>query len=152
LGGNFNVRYFTNSYTLFSGNTVQETGLKLGIAPYISYDAYKGTENRLILYGLANVNFFNQLNVLQKNGSLEEQRNYRAFNLAPRIGAQYHRKSILPDLDFIMGTSLELEPATTFRSQSAANQSNWWRDWGSDKFRTRTTFALAGYLGIQSAY
>lgn len=152
LGVNLNFRTFTNSYILFNGNTVKETGMKFGVGPQVSYDAFKGVKNRINLYGVFNLNLFNQLNVAQQNNSIEEQRNYRAISLAPRIGIQYHRKQILQDIDFVLGTSLEMEPATTFRSKTAANQEDWWVSRGSDKFTTRTTFTLAGYLGVQSAY
>jgi hypothetical protein len=152
LGINLNLRTFTNSYTLYNGNTTKETGFKFGVGPHISYDAFKGVKNRLNLYGVVNVNLFNQLNVLQKNASIEEQRNYRAINISPRLGVQYHRKQVLEDIDFVLGTSMEMEPATTFRSNSAANQGDWWVNRGSDKFKSRTTFTLAGYLGVQSAY
>ena len=152
FGGTFSLRSFTNSYTLFSGITALEKGFKLGIGPYISYDAFKGEENRINLYGSINVNLFNQLNVSQKLNGIEEQRNYRGLSIAPRLGVQYHRKQVLEDVDFILGTFMEVEPATTFRSSSAANQDSWWVSRGSDKFKTRTTFTLGGYLGFQSAY
>lgn len=152
FGGTFNARTFTNSYTLFNGVDAEETGLKFGIGPFISYDAFKGEKNRISLYGNINVYLFNQLNVSQSMGSVEEQRNYRTISFAPKIGVQYHRKQILEDVDFVLGTSMEMEPATTFRSTSAANQEGWWRSGGSDKFKTRTTFTLAGYIGFQSAY
>lgn len=152
FGGTANIRTYTNSYTLFNGVEAQETGMKLGLGPYISFDAYKGTENRINLYGSINVNFFNQINVSQSSGSVEEQRNYRTISIAPRIGVQFHRKQVLEDVDFVLGTAMEIEPATTFRSTSAANQEDWWVSGGSDKFKTRTTFTLAGYIGFQSAY
>jgi len=152
FGGTFNLRTFTNTYTLFNGVSAKEQGIKLGIGPYITYDAYKGVENRLNLYGSINVNFFNQLNISQEKDGIEEQRNYRTITLSPRIGVQYHRKQILEDVDFVLGTSIEMEPATTFQSTSAANQETWWVSGGSDKFKTRTTFTLGGYLGFQSAY
>jgi hypothetical protein len=45
-----------------------------------------------------------------------------------------------------------MEPATTFRSNSAANRDDWWLSRGSDKFNVRTTFTLGGYVGFQTAY
>ena len=152
LGGTFNIRTFSNSYTLFNGNTSKEEGIKLGAGPYFSYDAFKGHKNRINIYGSINLNSFNQLNVSQKKADLEEQRNYRAMTISPRMGIQYQRKQILEDVDFILGTSMELEPATTFRTSSAANQETWWVSRGSDKFKTRTTFTLGGYIGFQTAY
>ncbi len=152
FGGTFNLRTFTNTYSLDTGVSAKEQGIKMGIGPYICYDAYKGLQNRINLYGSINVNLFNQLNIDQQNGSTEEQRNYRTISIAPRIGVQYHRKQVLEDVDFIIGTSMEVEPATTFRSSSAANQASWWVSRGNDKFKTRTTYSLGGYIGFQSAY
>ncbi len=152
LGGTISFRFFKNSYSLFNGVTSTEEGIKLGIGPYVAYDAYKGEKNRINIYGSINFNFFNQLNVSQKKNNIEEARNYRSLSFSPRIGLQYHRKHITENVDFVLGTSIEMEPATTFQSNSAANQEDWWRSRGNDKFRTRTTFALAGYLGFQTAY
>lgn len=152
FGGTFNLRTFSNSYSLYNGVNAKEQGIKLGIGPYITYDAYKGQENRINLYGSINVNFFNQLNVSQESEGIEEQRNYRTISLSPRIGVQYHRKQVFEDIDLVAGTSIEMEPATTFRSSSAANQDTWWVNRGSDKFKVRTTFTLGGYVGFQSAY
>lgn len=152
FGGTFNLRTFSNTYTLFSGISAKEQGMKLGVGPYISYDAYKGEINRINLYGSINVNLFNQLNIEQQKEGISEQRNYRTISLAPRIGVQYHRKQIIEDVDFVIGTSMEVEPATTFRTSSAANQETWWVSRGNDKFKARTTFTLGGYIGFQSAY
>lgn len=152
FGGSLNFRTFTNSYTLFNGVEAKEQGIRLGVGPYITYDAYKGNQNRLNLFGNINFNLFNQLNISQQKDGIEEQRNYRTITLSPKIGLQYHRKQILEDVDFVIATSLEMEPATTFRSNSASNREDWWVSGGSDKFKTRTTFTLGGYLGFQSAY
>lgn len=152
FGGTLNVRIFSNSYSFYDQREAKEQGLKIGIGPYITYDAFKGVKDRVNLYGSINVNLFNQLTITQNNGNLSDQRTYRAISIAPRLGVQYHRKQIFEDIDFVLGTAMEIEPATTFRSQNAASQVSWWRRGGSDKFKTRTTFSLAGYLGIQSAY
>ncbi len=152
FGFNLNFRTFSNSFTLTNGVMAKENGIKLGIGPYITYDAFKGTQNRINLYGGINVYPFNQLTISQEMGSVKDERSYRSLTFFPRIGVQYHRKQVLESIDFVLGTSMEMEPATTFRSTSAANQQGWWVDRGSDKFKTRTTFTLAGYLGFQAAY
>ena len=152
IGATLGMRKFSNSFYLFNNVEAQEEGFKMGVGPTASYDAYKGLKNRVNLYGTIQVLFFNQINISQTQGSLEEARNYRSLNLAPRLGLQYHRKSVLDEIDFVLGTSYEMEPATTYRSNSAANQGTWWRSRGSDKFRTRASFSLAGYIGFQTAY
>ena len=152
LGGTFSIKAFTNSYTLINGVEAKEQGIRLGIGPAFFYDAYKGPLNRLSLYGSINVNFFNQLNISQSKDGIQEQRNYRTLNFSPRLGFQYHRKQVLEDVDFVLGTAFEAEPATTFQSNSAANKGDWWLSRGGDKFKTRASFSLAGYIGFQAAY
>ena len=151
-GVTLNFRTYTNDYSLLNGINAKERGLRFGFGPYISYDAFKGTENRISLYGNVNLNLFNQINVYQQMDNVEEQRNYRTISFSPRIGVQYHRKQIFPEIDFVLGSSIEMEPAATYYSGTEANQYDWWVGGNNDKFKTRTTFTLSGYLGLQSAY
>jgi hypothetical protein len=137
---------------LFNGVETQERGIRLGVGPYLSYDAFKGVKNRINLFSTINVHLFNQVTITQKNNASLDQRDFRTITLSPKIGLQYHRKKILEDVDFVISTSFEMEPATTFRSNSAANQVDWWDGRGNDKFKTRATFALGGLIGLQSAY
>ena len=153
VGATFNLRYFSNNYSLVNGRQSEEKGLKLGIGPYLSYDAFKGEQNRINMFFSLNLYFFNQLFINQKdNAGLNDDRVFSAYTLVPRIGVQYHRKAVLEDIDFVIGTSMEVEPSTTYRANSAPTQRTWWRGGAPDKFNTRTTFALAGFIGFQSAY
>lgn len=151
-GVTFNFRHYSNSYQLFNEVFANEKGFRFGLGPFYSYDVYKATKNRISLYGNINVNLFNHLNISQEDGNLKEQRNYRATSFTPRIGAQYHRKKILPDVDFVIGTAMEMEPSTTFHSITPGGNPEWWNELGDDKFKTRTTFTVSGYIGFQSAY
>lgn len=151
-GLTFNFRTYSNQYNLMDGTFASERGLRFGFGPYLSYDAFKGTENRISLYANVNLNLFNQINVLQQRLEIEEQRNYRTVSFSPRIGVQYHRKQIFPEIDFVLGSSIEMEPAATYYTGTEANQYDWWVGGNTDKFKTRTTFSLSGYLGLQSAY
>jgi hypothetical protein len=131
----------------------EESGLKIGIGPYLSYDAFKGEKNRLNVFFSLNVYLFNQLFIHQKDQSgLKDDRVFSTYTAVPRIGFQYHRKSVFEEVDFVMGTSMEVEPPTTYRANSAPTQRSWWRGGAPDKFNTRATFTLAGFIGFQSAY
>lgn len=153
LGGTLGVRYFSNSYSLTNNRFAKENGLRLGLGPTMSYDTFKGEKDRVNLYGTIMINLFNQLTISQEDqNSNTDERIYRTISVSPRLGIQYHRKKILEDIDFIIGTALEIDTPSTYRSQNAASQIGWWRRGGNDKFNTRATFTLAGYLGIQSAY
>lgn len=152
IGGTMNIRAFGNSYTFADNRTSDEKAIKLGVGPTISYDAYKGEKNRINLSGSVIVNLFNQLTITQSNKTNTDERTYRGYSLSPRIHLQYHRKQILEDLDFILGTSMEMETATSFQAKNGGSQTAWWRELGDDKFSTRATFTLGAYIGIQSAY
>lgn len=152
IGGTLNVRSYENTFTFFDKRFAQEEGMKLGLGPTISYDAFKGEKNRINLSLTVMINLFDQLKVTQTSNTVSESRTYRAFSLAPRLNLQYHRKEIFPEIDFVLGTSMEAATPASYRAQDGAGQSSWWQHLGNDKFTTRTQFSLAGYLGIQSAY
>jgi hypothetical protein len=154
IGGGFNLKFWQNSYTFEDRRKSEEKGIKLGIGPTISYDAFKGEKNRINLSGTINVNIFDRLYVTQKSPVLEtfEKREYYAYSIAPKINLQYHRKGVMEDLDFILGTSIEMGSATTYHAKNAGKHPTWWQNTGDDKFTTRTTFTLGGYVGLQSAY
>jgi hypothetical protein len=152
LGGTLNFKYFKNSYLFFDNRTSTEQSIKLGVGPTISYDAFKGEKNRINLSGTISFNFFNRLYITQTLKDEKDARTYAAYSLAPRISIQYHRKKIINDLDFILGTMMEIETVSTFNAKNAGKQESWWKNLGNDKFMTRTVFALGGFLGIQTAY
>lgn len=161
IGGTLGFRYSTNNFT-FNENLVEEEtsdsrtseekSLKLGIGPTISYDAFKGEKNRINLSATILVNLIDRFYVTQSLDETVDKREYIAYSVAPRISVQYHRKGILDDLDFILGTALEMGAATNYQAKNAAKVPQWWQNSGDDKFTTRTTFTLGGYVGLQSAY
>jgi hypothetical protein len=154
-GATLGLRFLENSYLLSNLRTSEETMLKIGLGPYLNYDAYKGVKNRLALYGSLNFNLFNQLTISQSDSNrLRESRTYRSITIAPRLGTQYHRKNILEDLDLdlVLGTYLEFETPAHYRASSPARIPAWWREQVGDSFTTRPVFAVIFYLGFQTAY
>lgn len=151
-GGNFQVKYYENSFSFNDGFRAQEKATKLGLGPYLSYDAFKGVRHRLNLFGVVNFYLFNQLNVSQSTPSGSDTRNYRTFSLSPKFGLQYHRKQILKDVDFVIGTAVEYDPPSRFAAQDGAQLEALWQKPGTDIFTTRSTLNLSGFLGFQSAY
>lgn len=152
IGGTLGFRYSKNEFTFEDKRVSEETGLKLGIGPTISYDAFKGEKNRVNLSGTIMVNLIDRLYISQKLNSVQDNREYVAYSVAPRINIQYHRKDIYENLDFVLGTSMEMGAATNYRAKTAGSETSWWQNIGDDKFTTRTTFTLGGYVGLQSAY
>lgn len=152
LGGTLNVRSFKNTYSFHDRRFAEENGLRLGLGPTISYDAFKGEKNRVNLSATVILNFFDQLKITQSLDQKSDVRSYRALSLVPRLALQYHRKEIFPEIDFVLGTALEAATPATYRAQDGGSENTWWQHLGNDKFTTRSTFSLSGYLGIQSAY
>lgn len=152
LGGTLNLRSYKNTFTFHDKRYSEEAGIKFGLGPTISYDAFKGEKNRINLSLTVMVNLIDQLKVTQSSNLTTESRTYKAFSLAPRINLQYHRKEVLPEIDFVLGTSMEAATPASFRAQDGAGEASWWQHLGNDKFTTATQFSLSGYLGIQSSY
>lgn len=152
IGGTLGLKIFQNSYTFHDRRYSEEKSIKLGLGPTISYDAFKGEKNRVNLSGTIIFNFLDRMYVTQSLDNVSEERQYAAYSVAPRISLQYHRKQVLEDVDFVLGTMMEMTSATSYQAKNGAGQASWWRHLGDDKFTTRTTFALGGYVGIQSAY
>lgn len=152
IGGSINVRAFENSYSFVDRRFSTEQALRMGIGPTISYDAFKGTKNRVNLSGTILVNLVDRLSISQSLDQRKDSRLYTGYSVAPRLALQYHRKEIMDELDFVLGTSLEMATATTYRAQNGASEASWWKSLGNDSFTTRTTYNLGAYIGIQSAY
>jgi len=151
FGGVINVRSVSNSYLLFNNRRSEEKIFKIGIGPLISFDVYKGEENRINLFGQISIYAFNQLNIEQSEGPISDSRTYRALNFSPRLGAQYHRKKIINDIDFVISASVEMETPAKYSATNGAHQ-DWWANPGADSFTTRLTYDLGAYIGLQEAY
>lgn len=154
IGGTLSFRSFSNTYSFEDRRFSEETVYRFGLGPTISYDAFKGEKNRLNLSGTIILNLLDRFVISQRLDDLVDDRIYTGYSLSPRINLQYHRKKILPetDLDFVVGTSLEVSLATRYRAINGGGQEGWWQALGNDQFTTDTTFNLGGYIGIQSAY
>lgn len=151
-GVTFNVRTFENAYSLLNKNFATEKSLRLGLGPTLSFDAYKGPKNRVNLTGAILLNAFNQLKISQETPTGTDVRNYRTVDFTPVFNIQYHRKRVLEDIDFILGTSMGIEPPATFKAKNGASIANLWKHEGNDQFTTRFVFTVTGYLGFQAAY
>jgi hypothetical protein len=153
FGGMLNLRHFQNNYTFTNGSNATEENYRVGLGPYISYDAFKGMKDRVNIYGAINVYLLNFTNITQENSAgVKDDRTYQAFTVAPRIGLQYHRKGIFPEVDFVAGTGLEMESPSTYRAKDGARVDGMWRNAGNDNFQTRIVWNISAYLGVQSAY
>jgi len=152
FGGSIALKTFSNTYRFTNNTTSEEKGFKFGIGPTISYDAYKGEDNRINLNGGVLVNLFNQLDITQHALSGVGKRQYRGFNLTPRLGVQYHRKNIFENIDFVVGSAFEIETSTRFAAKDAGRDTTIWRNVGNDTFSTRTLTTLSVAFGVQSAY
>lgn len=152
FGANLVVKAWENTYSFFDRRKSQEKYIQAGFGPMIVYDAYKGTENRLSLAFSINVNPLSFSTISQNNGTVQETRTYRAFNLSSRLGIQYHRKKIVDDLDFVLGTSVDFESQASYQAQDGGGNQTFWRKLGGDTYKTRAFLGITGYAGLQVAY
>lgn len=151
IGGSMNFRRFDNTYTFPDRRYSEELGMRFGVGPTISYDAFKGEKNRVNMSGTILVNI-DYMTISQSLDERKDSRIYSGYSVAPRLSLQYHRKEILEELDFVLATSLEMGSATSYNAKNGGAEEAWWRNLGSDKFTTRTTFSVGGFIGLQSAY
>lgn len=153
FGATGNIRHYRNTFTFQSGAESTEENFRFGIGPYISYDAFKGEKNRVNIYTSINTYLLNFTTINQtiSNGN-KDSRRYQAFTLSPRIGLQYHRKSIFPEIDFVAGTGLEMEAPSTYYAQNGAKLEGIWKNPGNDRFQTRFVWNVGAFIGVQSAY
>ncbi len=153
-GLNFGFRNFKNQYVFSDGNrSSTEEAYKAGLGPVVSYDVHKGEKNRIAIYGRVNFYLLNLMTIEQKDvDGRSDKRRYLGFSATPTIGFQYHRKSILEDVDLVIGTGVESEISSAYRAQNGAGYKDWWRHDGNDRFNPRTIFNITGYIGLQSVY
>lgn len=152
IGGTFGFKTFSNSYTFSDRRFAEERNYKVGFGPTISYDAFKGDKNRINLSGTILVNLLDRFQIKQSLDDKEESRLYAGYSVAPKLSVQYHRKRIFPDLDFVLGSSIEMSFASSYQAKDGASEATWWNNLGADKFNVGTLFTVGGYIGIQSAY
>ena len=152
IGGTLAFKTFKNSYSFADRRFSEEQNIKFGLGPSISYDAFKGEKNRVNLSGTIIVNLVDRFQINQQLDSLEDNRLYTGYSVVPKLSLQYHRKQVLPDIDFVLGTSMDVGFATSYQAQDGGAQASWWNNLGSDKYSTDTLFSLGGYIGVQSAY
>jgi hypothetical protein len=144
--------YASSTYKFQDGARAEERFFRLGGGPYYSHDVFRGHNDVVNLYMAINFYLLNQLTVSQTTASGSDSRLYRAFAMAPRVGAQYHRKSVLENIDFVAGAAIDFEPPTRYTTAQGASQNAHWRKTGSDNFTTSTIINFGGYVGFQSAY
>ncbi len=153
FGGTANLRRYKNNFNFIGGGSSTEENYRFGIGPYISYDAFKGVKNRVNVFSSVNVYLLNFTTINQTTSTgAADSRTYQAFSASPRIGMQYHRKSIFPELDFVLGTALEMETPSTFYAKGGAEVEGIWRNPGNDRFKTRFVWNVGAFMGLQSAY
>jgi hypothetical protein len=152
FGAAFRFKTFKNEYSFLDFRTSKETYIQVGGGPLISYDVFKGSRDRINVSGSILINPFNYLAIVQNRDNLNDTRNYRGYSLAPRFGLQYHRKDIIENLDFVLGTSLDTETPATYKAIDGGSQADWWKALGADSFRTQATFAMSVNFGLQAAY
>lgn len=152
VGGTFHFRTFRNSYTFEDKRLSEEYNIKLGLGPTASYDAYKGVKNRVNISGSLIFDLIDRMAITQSLNDVEERRLYTGMSFGPKLNLQYHRKEVMEEIDFVLGTTMEMGLPMTYTAQNKGHNPDWWRGLGSDKFKTRTTFTVGAFIGLQSAY
>lgn len=152
IGGSLFVKSFKNTYYFGDQRISREESLTLGIGPTISYDGYKGEKDRLNLNLSLLCNIFDQMEIKQKLSGVEENRLYSGYSFASNVSLQYHRKNIFDEIDFVLGTGVEITLPSTLNAKNGGGTSAWWNNLGNDSIKRRTSYSLTAFMGLQSSY
>lgn len=152
IGGSMFVKFSRNSFYFNDQRISKEENLAFGLGPTISYDGYKGEKDRINLTLTLLLNALDQMEVKQKLGSVQEDRLYRGYSIAPNFSIQYHRRNIFEEIDFVIGSSVEITLPSVLHVKDGGGNAGWWNNLGNDRINRRTSYNLSGFLGVQSSY
>lgn len=152
IGGSLFVKTFKNTFYFNDQRISREESLSLGIGPTISYDGYKGEKDRLNLNLSLICNVFDQMEIKQKLGNAQEDRLYRGYSFSSNVSLQYHRRNVLEEIDFVLGTGVEITLPSTLQAKNAGKTPNWWNNLGNDPLNRRISYSLTAFMGLQSSY
>lgn len=166
-----NKRFFFGGMILFSKNLNYyelvdysisiEDRTRLGIGPYLSYDAYQTEKNQItflggLLFNLANANITQEKVYQEVGGNIKvlDSRNYQGYIFSSRIGTYYQRRKIIKnlDLDFMLGFFTEaLLPYSLKPVNHNYFYDLWNRDPSLDRLKNSIEFQTSMVVGIQTS-
>lgn len=152
IGGSLFVKSFKNTYYFNDQRVSREDSFTLGLGPTISYDGYKGEKDRLNLNLSLLCNVFDKMEIKQKLNAVEENRLYQGYSFGANASIQYHRKNIFEEIDFVLGTGVEITLPSTLHAKNGVGVQNWWNNLGNDSIKRRTSYSLTAFMGLQSSY
>ncbi len=152
-GGLVLLRTSRSEYVLQT-RRAEESWLRVGLGPMLSYDLHRTEKQRLTLWGAALGYPYNGAQISQQEpGVTDDRRHFWGGNLAARAGTHWQLLNFMPDTDFIVGAWAEAGSAIQMQSLKSAKVPEWWRGGGkNDSFDTGYTAVFGAQIGIQSTY
>lgn len=153
FGGMFSLTSSESQFVLEDRNT-HETVIRIGVGPYLSYDAWKTEEYIFTFYSSILFNIANQTEVTQTDQDTKEDetRIYIANNFSPRFGGTLTLRDTFGTLDIITGFHMLIDLPHKLKSESTAQNKSWWTKEKDDEISKPFQTELNLFIGLQSDY
>jgi hypothetical protein len=149
FGGMFNILSSSSSY-LTNNIEAEETELRLGVGPYLSYDVWKTDSLILNLNTALILNIYNTKSIKQDLTEIDisETKDYKSTYFSPRFGTTLAIRNVLSKFDFISGANITLNLPHTYTATDGSGTAGFWQDSFSVGYFVEQTF----FIGMQTDY
>lgn len=146
---------FSNSRSNFDleSRSAEERQLKVGIGPYLSYDAFVTENYRISFYTSVTFNFINQHSVMQTDlaSGRSETALFSGTSFSPRFGTYINLPALAEGLDIVGGISIQSEWPRKLINRAPVQYAGYWNQTENDQI-DNALFQTALFLGIQKSY
>jgi hypothetical protein len=130
FGGLLQISADQTLITFDNDNRAREERAVLGLGPYLSYDVYRDHKNIFTLGAGLNLQWNRHLIAAVSRAGNFEERFFNGLSLRPKLQANYQRRKVFPNVNFVAGIEIEsnlpysLEPSTAPQLQNYWNPNN----------------------------
>lgn len=152
FGGMVNFISTKSSFELENRNA-QETQMKVGLGPYLSYDPFVSERLRITLFTSLQFNLLNQHSVAQSDPVTrkEETALFTGSTFSPRFGTYFTVPDFVEGLDLISGISLQTEWPRRLVNRAPVQYAGYWNQEKNDTV-DNAFLHTALFLGFQKFY
>lgn len=126
FGGLLQISADQTLITFDKDNRAREERAVLGLGPYLSYDVYRDRKNIFTLGGGLNLQWNRHLIAAFSRDGNYEERLFNGLSLRPKIQANYQRRDIFPNVNFVAGIEIESNLPYALEAGSAPELQDYW--------------------------
>lgn len=154
FGGEFTLWFSEARYTLLDFTEAQEARGQISVGPLITYDLWRGHEQRLTLKGSLPVHWSRMLVAQSTTETLFEERSFSGFSVSPKLGAFFQFEKLVYEMDLFFGSDIQFHLPQKLKSKTAVQIPELWQASGSalDSIDVPFQAHWSLYLGFQTHY